>query len=96
MGSPVPGRVRRSFFNNGLCGLRRGQGRDDLSFALVARRIAIGCQFVRIALAGDNIPNDRKPSHASDVAEHVGQLEVHQMFTCLWVYGAAIGPGSTL
>ena len=62
-----------------------GEGHNDLGFALVAVRIAIGCQFVRIALACDNIPNDRKPGHAGDVAEHVGQLEVHQVFACLWV-----------
>ena len=52
---------------------RRAQGRERGLAAPVAQ----GGQAVRIALAGDNGPDDAQPRLAGDVSHHVLELQVH-------------------
>jgi len=61
----------------------------DLVLALGAVGIAVRRQLVRVALAGDDVAQDEPPGHARDVADHVGQLEIHLLQRLLHVLNLA-------
>ena len=54
-----------------------GQGGDDLLGGGLAVRVAVLGEDVRVALAGDEGPEDREPCLADDVAHDAREQEVH-------------------
>jgi len=65
----------------------------DVVLAVGAVGIAMCRQLVWVTLAGDDVAQDEQPRHAGDVADDVGQLEIHLLQRLLHVLnltGAAL------
>lgn len=73
------------------------QGLGNLFFALFAAVITMLSESVRVALVSDDVADDLETSDASDVADDVGQLDVHLLQRLLHALGlGAIGANQVI